>query len=81
MQDLQNIQSLNIYTEEMKRNARCAKAIDSLKLFMKDAKGQLKTSIPLSTLELIVETVDGPQSTNGRAVYYDNAPGEVAYVP
>ena len=45
------------YLAEIKYHARCAAAIDHLKLFMKDAENQLKTNIPLSTLELIVDTV------------------------
>lgn len=51
------MQQTTDFMAELKYHARCAAAIDSLKLFMKDAKGQLKTSIPISTLELIVETV------------------------
>lgn len=48
----------NTYMEEIAYNARCKAAIESLKLFMADARNQLKSSIELSTLDLIVSTVD-----------------------
>lgn len=44
--------------EDNERNKRCAAAMDTLKLFMEDAKQQLKSSIPLNTLELIVASID-----------------------
>lgn len=46
------------FHEELEYNARCHAAIETLKLFIKDAKQQLKSSIDIKTLELIVETVD-----------------------
>lgn len=45
------------YMAELKYHARCAAAIDHLRLFMEDAKNKLNTSIDISTLELIVNTV------------------------
>lgn len=51
------MQTLSHYQRESIYNARCAAAIDSLKLFMKDAKNKAQSSLELSTLELIVETI------------------------
>lgn len=50
-------QTQDYYLEQLKYQIRCTEAIDHLKLFMQDAKDQLKTSINISTLELIVNTV------------------------
>lgn len=50
-------QTQDYYLEQLKYQIRCTEAIDHLKLVMKDAEKQLKTNIPLSTLELIVDTV------------------------
>lgn len=52
MNSIEDVMNQNEY------NAKCRAAIETLKIFMADAKGQLKTSIPLSTLELNVGTVD-----------------------
>lgn len=38
-------------------NSKCADAIRTLRIFMKDAEEQLKSEIPLSTLKLILEPV------------------------
>lgn len=46
------------FHEELEYNARCKAAIEYLKLYIKDAKRQLKTSIDVKTLELVLETVD-----------------------
>lgn len=61
--------------EENRYNEKCASAISMLKVFMEDAKQQLKTSIPLSTLELIVKQTE-EQPTTG--ITYDNC-AEIAY--
>ena len=65
------------YQDEFAYNQRCARAIESLKLFMADAKNQLKSNIDLSTLELIISTVDGPKKPH--QVMWDNVPEEKAY--
>lgn len=37
---------------------KCADAIKMLKVFIKNAEEQLETSLPLSTLHLIVDTIE-----------------------
>lgn len=47
----------NLFEQE-KDYQRYRQAFETLKVFMADAKEQLKTSIPLSTLELIVGMIE-----------------------
>lgn len=51
------MQPLSTYQKEAAYNAKCAAAIEHLKLFMQDAKNQAKSTLELSTLDLIVATV------------------------
>ena len=50
-------QTQDDYLAQLMYQTKCAEAIDHLKLFMEDAKNKLNTSIDISTLELIVNTV------------------------
>lgn len=50
-------QTQDDYLAQLMYQTKCAAAIDHLKLFMEDAKNKLNTSIDISTLELIVNTV------------------------
>lgn len=43
--------------DENNYNRRCADAIQTLKLFMRNAEEQLESSLPLSTLKLIVDSI------------------------
>lgn len=43
--------------DENNYNKRCAEAIQTLKLFMRNAEEQLESSLPLSTLKLIVDSI------------------------
>lgn len=66
------------YIEEQKYQARCAAAIETLRLFVQDAKYQAKNSLALSTVELILSTVDKDKELS--VITYENAPEETAYV-
>lgn len=43
--------------DENNYNKRCADAVKALKLFMRNAEEQLESSLPLSTLKLIVDSI------------------------
>lgn len=70
------MQPLSLYEHETKHNARCAAAIESLKLFMADARNKSEDSLSLSTLELIVGTIEPAQKE--LSIPYDNSK-EIAY--
>lgn len=46
------------YQKEQAYNARCKAAINVIKMFVKDAERQLKSSIDIKTLQLVFETLD-----------------------
>ena len=50
------MQSKYSISEELEINARCRAAIDTISLFIKDAERQLKSSIDIKTLQLIIDT-------------------------
>lgn len=52
------MQSMTNFSEELEKNARCKAAIDVLRIFIEDAERQLKTTIDIKTLQLIIDTVD-----------------------
>lgn len=70
------MQPLSEYEKTNKHNARCAAAIDCLKLFIADAKSQAKDSLSLSTLDLIIDTIEPQQKE--LSIPYDNSK-DIAY--
>ena len=46
------------YRKEQLYNAKCKAAINVIKMFVADAKMQLKTSIDIKTLQLVFDTLD-----------------------
>ena len=51
METIDNISKRSEY------NSKCADAVRTLKIFMKNAEEQLQSDIPLSTLRLILEPI------------------------
>jgi len=49
---------MNSFRKEQEYNARCKAAINVIKMFVKDAERQLKSSIDIKTLQLVFETLD-----------------------
>lgn len=52
MNTMENIMALNKYNE------RCAEAIRTIKLFMRNAEEQHETKIPISTLKLVLGSIE-----------------------
>lgn len=49
---------MSSFRKEQEYNARCKAAINVIKMFVKDAERQLKSSIDIKTLQLVFETLD-----------------------
>ena len=52
METMENIMIANKYNE------RCAEAIRTLKLFIRNAEEQHETKVPISTLKLVLGAID-----------------------
>lgn len=53
----ESMETIDNISKRSEYNSKCADAIRTLRIFMKDAEEQLKSDIPLSTLRLILEPI------------------------
>ena len=52
------METIETIMDKSEYNRKCADAIKMLKVFIRNAEEQLNTSLPLSTLKLIVEQTE-----------------------
>lgn len=52
------METLDEYTKSNEHNKRCAEAVRTLKLFIRDAEEKHETKVQISTLKLVLGAID-----------------------
>jgi hypothetical protein len=53
-----NMETIDTIMDRSEYNRKCADAVRTLKIFIRNAEEQLSTSLPISTLKLIIEQTE-----------------------